>query len=75
MGEQSQAPDLPARQRAFAEVQRILGDELPAIYFVASRVSIATTARVLDPTPALQLPQLLWSADTLAAAPETGPPR
>jgi peptide/nickel transport system substrate-binding protein len=69
---QSQAPDLATRQRAFAEVQRILGDELPAIYFVASRVSIATTPRVIDPTPALQLPQLLWSADTLASAPGTG---
>ena len=75
MGEQSQEPDLARRQRAFAEVQRILGEELPAIYFVASRVSIATTTRVLDPTPALQLPQLLWSADTLAVAPGAGQPR
>ena len=35
MQEQSQARDLAERQRAFAEVQRIIGDELPAIYFVA----------------------------------------
>jgi ABC-type transport system substrate-binding protein len=69
MREQSQARDLARRQRAFAEVQRILGEELPIIYFVAPRVAIATTPRVLGSTPALQLPQLLWSADTLAAAP------
>jgi peptide/nickel transport system substrate-binding protein len=71
MHEQSHAPDLAARQRAFAEVQQIMRDELPAIYFVAPRVSIATTRRVVNATPSLQLPQLLWSADTLAAA---GPP-
>jgi peptide/nickel transport system substrate-binding protein len=68
MREQSQARDFDRRKRAFAEVQRILGEELPVIYFVAPRVTIATTPRVLDPTPVLQLPQLLWSADTLAAA-------
>jgi peptide/nickel transport system substrate-binding protein len=68
MREQSQVPDLARRQRAFAEVQRILGEEVPIIHFVASRVTIATTPRVLGATPVLQLPQLLWSADTLATA-------
>jgi hypothetical protein len=34
-------------------------------------VTIATTPRVLGSTPALQLPQLLWSADTLASATAT----
>ncbi len=62
------APDLPERQRAFAEVQKIMGEELPSIYFVAPRISIATTARVVNATPAPQVPQLLWSADTLARA-------
>jgi peptide/nickel transport system substrate-binding protein len=75
MREQSQARDLPQRQRAFAEVQRIMADELPAIYFVAPRVTIATTARVRNPTPVLQLPQLLWSADTLATSAATAPAR
>jgi peptide/nickel transport system substrate-binding protein len=69
MREQSQNRDLSARQRAFAEVQRIFAEELPAIYFVAARVTVPTTPRVLNPTPVLQLPQLLWSADTLASAP------
>lgn len=71
MQEQSQARDLARRKRAFADVQRILGEELPIIYFVAPRVTIATTRRVLGPTPVLQLPQLLWSADTLASATAT----
>jgi peptide/nickel transport system substrate-binding protein len=68
MGEVATAPSMPERHRAFAEVQKILGEELPSIYFVAPRVSIATTARVLNATPAPQIPQLLWSADTLARA-------
>jgi len=68
MREQAQALEIGQRQRAFAEVQHIMRDELPAIYFVAPRVSIATTMRVVNATPALQLPQLLWSADTLAVS-------
>jgi ABC-type transport system substrate-binding protein len=72
---QTQARDLTERQRAFAEVQRILGDELPFIFFVAPRVTIATSPRVLNATPVLRLPQLLWSADTLASAAASGPTR
>ena len=67
MHEQMTAGDLAARQRAFAEVQKILADELPSIYFVAPRVTLATSSKVVNPTPAPQGPQLLWSADTLAA--------
>jgi peptide/nickel transport system substrate-binding protein len=68
MRTQSQAPDLRERQAAFAEVQRIMMEELPAIYFVAPRVTIATSRRVVNATPVLQVPQLLWSADTLATS-------
>jgi ABC-type transport system substrate-binding protein len=68
MHEQARAPLLADRQRAFAEVQRIMRDELPAIFVVAPRVTVATTRRVLNASPVLQLPQLLWSADTLASA-------
>ncbi len=65
---QASAPSFDDRRRAFAEVQRIFGEELPSIYFVASRVMLATSPRVLNPTPAPLVPHLLWSADTLAAA-------
>jgi peptide/nickel transport system substrate-binding protein len=68
MGEVASSPDMAARTRAFAEVQKILGEELPSIYFVAPRISLATTTRVVNATPAPQIPQLLWSADTLARA-------
>jgi peptide/nickel transport system substrate-binding protein len=68
MREQVSATDLARRQNVFAEIQRILGDELPSIYFVAPRVTLATSPRVANATPAPQIPQLLWSADTLASS-------
>ena len=68
MRRQSTTAALAERQALFAEVQRIFGEELPAIYFVAPRVTIAVTPRVANPTPVPQTPQLLWSAETLSVA-------
>ncbi len=65
MRRQATAPTLAERQRLFAEVQRIFGDALPAIYLVAPRVTLAVSSRVANPQPALQIPQLLWRAETL----------
>ena len=69
MGEVSTAPTLEARQKAFGEVQKIVVEERPLVHFVALRVTLATSDRVRNPTPALQLPQLLWNAESLAAGP------
>lgn len=68
MQRQSATPDLTERQRAFADVQRIFVDELPAIYFVSPKVTLAVSSRVVNPRPAPQIPQLLWSAESLGAA-------
>lgn len=68
MREHAGEADLDKRRQAFVEVQRIFAEELPSIYFVAPRVTLATSTRVRNPTPAPQIPQLLWSADTLAVA-------
>ena len=68
MRRQTEAANLDERRRLFADVQRIFVDELPAIYFVAPKVTLAISSRVVNPQPAPQLPQLLWSADTLGAA-------
>jgi peptide/nickel transport system substrate-binding protein len=68
---QATSPDLEDRQRAFADVQRIFVEELPAIYFVTPKVTLAVSARVANPQAAPQLPQLLWSAETLAVTPAT----
>jgi peptide/nickel transport system substrate-binding protein len=69
MQRQVAARDLAERRRLFAEVQTIFGEELPALYFVAPRVTLALSPRVANARPAPQIPQILWSADTLAVAP------
>jgi peptide/nickel transport system substrate-binding protein len=61
------APSLPERQRLFAEVQKIFGENIPGIYFVAPKVTVAISKRVAGATPVLLSPQILWSADTLYA--------
>jgi peptide/nickel transport system substrate-binding protein len=68
MRQQVQAQDPAERQRLFLEAQRVLAEHVPALYFVAPKVTIALSPRVLNPNPVPQIPQLLWSADTLAAS-------
>jgi peptide/nickel transport system substrate-binding protein len=62
------APQISERQQLFSEVQRIFADEQPAIYFAAPNVTLAVSSRLINPQPVPQIPQLLWSAGTLAAA-------
>jgi peptide/nickel transport system substrate-binding protein len=54
------------RKRAFDEVQKLFGEHLPVIYFVAPRIYVASSSRIMNLTPRLLRPQLLWSADTIA---------
>jgi peptide/nickel transport system substrate-binding protein len=68
MRRQAAASALEERQQLFAGVQQIMGEELPAIYFVAPRVTIAVSPRVSNAAPVQQAPQLLWSADTLTVS-------
>jgi peptide/nickel transport system substrate-binding protein len=68
MRSNSGAMELAVRQAAFADIQRILIEELPAIYFVSPRLTLATSRRVVNPTPAPQSPQLLWRAESLASS-------
>jgi peptide/nickel transport system substrate-binding protein len=68
MRQQSISLDPSERQRLFVEVQRIFAEYVPALYFVAPKATIALSPRVLNATPAPQVPQLLWSADTLAVS-------
>lgn len=63
------APDQDARVRAFHDAQRLFAAELPAIYFAAPRIVIATSARLDGVRPAVPLPHVLWLPDTLRLAP------
>ena len=68
MTRQMQSADEAERKRLFDEVQKIFAEHLPAIYFAAPRMFAAASARVINVTPAVQRPQLLWSPDTVAVA-------
>ena len=59
------APSNDERLRAFHEVQRIFLAELPAIYFAAPRVVVATSARLSGATPVVLAPHILWNPEAL----------
>ncbi|HEX6463692.1 MAG TPA: ABC transporter substrate-binding protein [Vicinamibacterales bacterium] len=61
------APTPAERQRLFGEVQRIFGENLPEIAFVAPRITIALSQHVGGAAPVLLDPKVLWQADTLYA--------
>ena len=67
MAKEAAAPTLAEQQRLFAQVQKIFGENLPAIYFVAPTVTIALSRRVGGAAPGLLDPKVLWQADTLYA--------
>jgi peptide/nickel transport system substrate-binding protein len=59
--------DEAERKRLFDEVQKIFGEHVPMIQFVAPRVFVAVSTRVTGLMPtAFSRPQLLWMPDTLA---------
>jgi peptide/nickel transport system substrate-binding protein len=63
---QAATADLAERKRLYNEVQKIFVEHAPMIYFVAPRIHVAASSRLLNLTPAVSRPQLLWAADTLA---------
>jgi ABC-type transport system substrate-binding protein len=67
MQKQAAAPSLAERQRLFAEVQKVFGENLPAIYFAAPKVSVAMSRRAGGAQPVLLDPKILWNAATLYA--------
>ena len=68
MLKQAASLDIPERQRLFADVQRTVAENLPAISFATPHVFVATSARVTSVRPAVQRPQLLWDADEITVA-------
>ncbi len=72
MTQQAASLDETKRRALFNEVQRIMADQLPLLYFAAPRVILATSTRLLNVTPSLIRPMVTWSADTLAVTPGKG---
>jgi peptide/nickel transport system substrate-binding protein len=67
MQKQAAAPTLAERQKLFAEVQRIFGENIPAIAFVAPNVPVALSRRVGGAVPVVVEPKIVWQSDTLYA--------
>jgi len=67
MMKQAATFDRVERVQLFADAQRVFDSHLPAIYFGAPYVYVATSMRVLNARPTLQRPALLRNADELAA--------
>jgi peptide/nickel transport system substrate-binding protein len=72
MAQQTSTADDAERKRTFNEVQRVFAENLPALYFAAPRVYVATSSRLINLQPGLIRPQVTWSADTLAVKDPTG---
>ncbi len=66
MRQQITTSDQAKRKELFDEVQQIFAEYVPAIYFAAPRVVIATSPRVANAQAALLEPFILWNADDLA---------
>jgi len=63
------AASLDERRRLLFEAQTIFADNLPQIYLVAPRVSVALSRRVGGAVPVLLDPKILWNAETLYVKP------
>jgi peptide/nickel transport system substrate-binding protein len=70
MLEQARTLEPLQRRRLFDEVQTILAEQVPVLYFAAPRLYYAHSTRVGGVVPSVMRPPVLWSADTLS---ETAP--
>jgi peptide/nickel transport system substrate-binding protein len=68
MQRQATTMDTGERRQLFAEVQRILADHLPILYFAAPEVTYAVSARVRGAMPSVLQPAILWNAERLSVA-------
>ena len=66
---QTAAPTLAERQQLLLEAERVFAENLPQIYFVAPKVTVALSRRVGGAVPVLLDPKILWNADTLFVKP------
>jgi peptide/nickel transport system substrate-binding protein len=71
MMRQATSMDSVERRRLLVEAERVLAEHMPALFFAAPKVILATSARVRGVTASVLAPYILWNADMLSV---TGPP-
>jgi len=68
MARQIASRDIAERTRLYDEVQKIFAEHLPIVYFVAPRIYVAHSTRVLNVLPSESRPQLLWRPEMVAVS-------
>jgi peptide/nickel transport system substrate-binding protein len=68
MHEQSTALDLRRRQEIFAEVQKVLAEHVPVLYFASPRLHYAHSRRLRGVVPSILRPPVLWNADSFSVS-------
>ncbi|HLG58017.1 MAG TPA: ABC transporter substrate-binding protein [Vicinamibacterales bacterium] len=66
MLEQAATLDIERRRTIFNDVQRILAENAPALYFAAPRLYYAHSRRTVGVVPSVMRPPVLWNADSLS---------
>jgi peptide/nickel transport system substrate-binding protein len=66
MDRQTHTTDERMRRQLFDEVRQIFAEHLPIVHFVAPKVFVAASSVVMNLTPVISRPQLLWTPDTIA---------
>ena len=69
MAQQAASSNQAERKTLFDDVQRVFGEQVPALYFVAPRLYMGVRSRVGHLTPSVLRPQLLWNAERITAEP------
>jgi peptide/nickel transport system substrate-binding protein len=65
MRQQSTTMDRAERRRLFTEVQQLVADHVPALWFAAQDVTVPISRRVGGATPSVVMPFVLWNAEHL----------
>jgi peptide/nickel transport system substrate-binding protein len=68
MRRQIASRDPAERKRLYDDVQQIFAEHVPIVYFVAPRIYVAHSARVVNVEAASSPPQLLWRPETVATS-------
>jgi peptide/nickel transport system substrate-binding protein len=65
MQQQAATMDRAERIRLFTEVQQLVADHVPALWFAATNITVPASARVGGVTAAAIAPPVLWNAERL----------
>jgi peptide/nickel transport system substrate-binding protein len=68
MAQQAATTDATQRHALFNDVQKVMGENVPALYFAAPRLYAAHSTRVRGVVPSVVRPHLLWNVDMLSVS-------